>query len=430
MALAVAIVSAVAVVVAGGTGARAASGPTHHDGGGERGPLDVLSAKQSQSRDRIKIEVKTRDRWAPQSLQGNPTIGRDTVGSYLCLELRQSSKVKRYCLTRRRNGKTAMLGGTLRQSGDVSEPHSLPSAIIRRKGRNGFSTSFRYGAPGLHPGGFRWRVLSAWARGECAPEEPPPVDPPPGPEPEAESQQQRDVERDRRARREPCRDVAPNKSLYRASVIRPRIVGCTRDEDLFNFSGPRGKKRIALTFDDGPSSYSDRIIDILRRTHTEATFFWIGENIPGRTSLLRRAFQEDNELGNHSLHHETGGASYGSIRETSKRIRQATGFEPCLYRPPGGNLSSSSARAAWSQGMSNILWDVDTNDWQGPSASTIYSRVVNGARSGSIVLMHDGGGNRSATVAALDDIIHTLKRRGYQLVTVTKLLGERYRWIP
>ncbi len=79
--------------------------------------------------------------------------------------------------------------------------------------------------------------------------------------------------------------------------------------------------------------------------------------------------------------------------------------------------------------MSSILWDIDTNDWQQPGSGAIHQRAV-AARSGSIVLMHDAGGNRSQTVAALPGIIHTLKQRGYRLVTVSRLLGNRPVWKP
>lgn len=424
VALVVAALCAILVVLSSDPGAEAAWGPRHRDGGGERGPLDILSAMQGQSRARIKMHVVTRERWSPQSLQGNPTIEAGSFSSYLCLELRQRPTSRRYCLIRRENGKMTMIGGTPSESGDVNDPRNLRGVVVRRGGRRSFSASFPYGSAGLHPGTMRWRVLSAWDRGECAPEPPPPPPPPPA------SKRERRSTHDGLAKREPCRDVAPNSGFYRASVIRPRIVGCTRDEDLFNSTGSTRGKRIALTYDDGPSSYTSQVLDALKRTNARATFFVVGENIPGRTSLLRRMLAEDHEIGNHSLHHEINGASYSSIHETSDRIQDATGFEPCLYRPPGGNRSSSSASAAWSQGMSSVLWDVDTNDWQGPSASTIHSRAVGPARSGSIVLMHDGGGNRSATVAATDDIVRTLKRRGYRLVTVTQLLNERFRWIP
>jgi peptidoglycan/xylan/chitin deacetylase (PgdA/CDA1 family) len=113
---------------------------------------------------------------------------------------------------------------------------------------------------------------------------------------------------------------------------------------------------------------------------------------------------------------------------TNSRIRSATGFEPCLFRPPGGAYDSRVVSDAKALGMTTVLWNVDPRDWSRPGSGAIYSRVVSAARPGAIVVMHDGGGDRSQTVAALPRIIRTLKGRGYRLVTVSKLLGQRTIW--
>jgi peptidoglycan/xylan/chitin deacetylase (PgdA/CDA1 family) len=298
-----------------------------------------------------------------------------------------------------------MLGGHINQHGNVGSPANMPSVVVDRHDMRSAAISFSYGAIGLHPGEFRWRVLSGWDDPSCVPE--------PG-------------EQERR----PCNDRAPNHLYYHRDIIRPHVVGCTRDEDVLNLRGSGRRREIALTFDDGPSSYTGHVIDILNHTHVHSTFFLIGQNVGGHERVMRRALESGHELGNHSMHHETNGASASSLRETNSRIRSATGFTPCLYRPPGGYISGTTTQAAWSQGMSNILWDVDPTDWQTPGSGAIYSRVVSHAHAGSIVLLHDGGGNRSQTVAALPNIIHTLKGRGYDLVTVSHLLGEKNRWVP
>ena len=110
-------------------------------------------------------------------------------------------------------------------------------------------------------------------------------------------------------------------------------------------------------------------------------------------------------------------------------IRDTTRFKPCLFRPPYGAIDGRLAAEAGAQKMKSILWDVDTNDWRTPGSGSIYSSIVS-AGSGSIVLMHDGGGYRSQTVAALGPAISNLKRRGYRLVTVSKLLGNRTIYRP
>ena len=106
------------------------------------------------------------------------------------------------------------------------------------------------------------------------------------------------------------------------------------------------------------------------------------------------------------------------------------GFQPCLFRPPFGSFNAGTVANARRAGMSTIIWDVDPRDWSTPGTAAIYSRVVSGTHTGSIVLMHDGGGPRGETVAALPRIIRTFKSRGYRMVTVSQLLGQPLLWRP
>jgi peptidoglycan/xylan/chitin deacetylase (PgdA/CDA1 family) len=115
---------------------------------------------------------------------------------------------------------------------------------------------------------------------------------------------------------------------------------------------------------------------------------------------------------------------------TSNRIKEATGFRPCLFRPPYGAYDSRVVSDARSLGMTTVNWDVDPTDWTTPGSEAIYQRVVSHVQPGSIVLMHDGGGNRSQTVAALPRIIQNLKGRGYHFSTVSQMLGQRTIWEP
>ena len=206
-----------------------------------------------------------------------------------------------------------------------------------------------------------------------------------------------------------------------------RPVGCTDNGPSPRFSGSRHRKRVALTFDDGPSAYTPKVLRILRRKHAKGTFFELGALVPGLASTSRSVIDSGSELANHSLRHESY-PGRASMAETSRRIKRATGFEPCLFRPPGGAWNSRLVADARRLGMTTIVWDVDPADWSRPGSGAIYSRVVSNTRPGSIVLMHDGGGDRSQTVAALPRIIRTLRHRGYGFVTVTKLLHERTLW--
>jgi peptidoglycan/xylan/chitin deacetylase (PgdA/CDA1 family) len=198
---------------------------------------------------------------------------------------------------------------------------------------------------------------------------------------------------------------------------------------VLDTNGPRDGDVVALTFDDGPSEYTPGFLDVLREKHVHATFFEIGQEVPGREDTMRRILREGDEIGNHTMHHATL-PGYSEIAEASSAIRAATHFQPCLFRPPGGAVDAAVIDTAASLGMRTITWDVDPSDWSEPGSGAVYSRVVGAVRPGSIVIMHDGGGNRSETLAALPRIIDTLRGRGYRFATVTELLGRRLLYRP
>ena len=193
-----------------------------------------------------------------------------------------------------------------------------------------------------------------------------------------------------------CETSLPGRGA-RVFRLRPvRAVGCSGGGTGLEASGPRDRDVVALTFDDGPSDYTPAFLDVLRDKHVDGTFFEVGQEIPGRESTLRRILDEGSEIGNHTTHH-TELPGYADIVPTSALIQAATHFEPCLFRPPGG---------------------------------AVYSRIVGATQPGSIVLMHDGGGDRSGTLAALPAIIDTLRARGYRFATVSELLGQRLIYKP
>jgi len=121
---------------------------------------------------------------------------------------------------------------------------------------------------------------------------------------------------------------------------------------------------------------------------------------------------------------------YAQIAGAAARIRAYTHFQPCLFRPPGGAANSSVIASAGSLGMRTITWDVDPQDWSLPGTEAIYSNIVRHARDGSIILMHDGGGPRGETLAALPQIIDALRARGFGFATVSELLGDRILYRP
>jgi peptidoglycan/xylan/chitin deacetylase (PgdA/CDA1 family) len=151
----------------------------------------------------------------------------------------------------------------------------------------------------------------------------------------------------------------------------------------------------------------------------------IGRQVAAHASLLKRMLRDGDMIGNHTWSHANvglGGAT-AQIAETNVAIRAASGFTPCLFRPPYGASSPALVAEVEAAGMRSIRWNVDPADWKSPGVEAIVANVLANAHDGAIVLSHDGGGARDQTIAAYERIIPALRARGYKLVTVTDLLG-------
>lgn len=184
------------------------------------------------------------------------------------------------------------------------------------------------------------------------------------------------------------------------------------------------EKVVALTFDDGPTHYTDDILAVLKKYKAPATFFVVGKiaaSNPERIAQLKAAGMEVEDHG--WAHADLKDASYQAV------LSEITGPETVIgkskyFRPPYGLFGQTIRKAAGSLGMTLVSWDVDTLDWSSKKASAILSKVKAGVKPGSIVLMHDGGGDRSATAAALPGVISWLRAQGYKLVTVDELVRQ------
>lgn len=178
-------------------------------------------------------------------------------------------------------------------------------------------------------------------------------------------------------------------------------------------------KPVFLTFDDGPSStYTPQILNILSEYQARATFFEIGENVAARPWLTGRAYRRGNSVQNHTWSHpDLRYVSWTTFKyqvtSTDRVIRSQTGYTPHCLRPPGGAVNSTVYSRAAALGKEIKLWTIDPRDWSMPGTSAIIWRVLNNVAPGSVILLHDGGGNRSQTVAALPTILQKLKARGY-----------------
>ena len=193
-------------------------------------------------------------------------------------------------------------------------------------------------------------------------------------------------------------------------------------------SANTGKRVVALTFDDGPSTYTPQVLSILRQQHVPATFFVIGEQVAGFAQYVRDERAQGDLVGDHTWTHPdlvqlSADQVRGQLSQTAQAIHAASGYWPVWFRPPYGSVDGQVVDVAASLGLRTVLWSVDPQDWALPGTAAIEERVLSAARPGSVILMHDGGGDRSETVAALPTIIDTLKARGYRFDTLDQLFG-------
>lgn len=184
-------------------------------------------------------------------------------------------------------------------------------------------------------------------------------------------------------------------------------------------------KCMVLTFDDGPSQHTSRLVDLLDANNVQATFFVVGQNVVNFPATTQRSFANGNEIMNHSWDHPDlatlGPTEVASeLSQTSNAIESIVGVRPKLMRPPYGSYNATVTSAAGQQGMSVILWNVETSDWSVQVTSAVIDNATSRAQPGGIVLMHD---LYPTTVDAVPTIISNLKARGYALVTVSDLLG-------
>ncbi|HET6531647.1 MAG TPA: polysaccharide deacetylase family protein [Actinoplanes sp.] len=180
-------------------------------------------------------------------------------------------------------------------------------------------------------------------------------------------------------------------------------------------------KTVALTFDDGPSRHTAPILDILYRHRVPATFCLLGDNAEAQPHLARRIAREGHQICNHSRSHpDLARASAdrvrGEVAVAQWQITRATGVRPRTFRFPYGSSDARAERIVRRYGLRPLDWDVDPQDWTRPRSGTITARVVRQVRPGSVVLLHDGGGDRRHTVAALETIVGTLRAQGYRFV--------------
>ncbi len=183
-----------------------------------------------------------------------------------------------------------------------------------------------------------------------------------------------------------------------------------------------GPGQVALTFDDGPGAYTSQVLAVLTRYGVGATFFDVGYQVAARPDLVRAEVAAGESAEVHTWDHadltrlDPAGIA-AELASTANAIRAASGEQPTCFRPPYGNTNATVVATAAGLGLAQVLWNVDPSDYRRPGASVIASRVLAAADGrGLVVGIHDGGGDRSQTVAALPSIIDGLRARGYRFV--------------
>lgn len=376
----------------------AVAGGKAHALASDGSPLDLRSVALGQTDRDLVLTVRSRTRIVPEQLAAGKGHLCATLGTApLCVE--------------RRSGRWALRRGARAVEGTVAQPRA-GTLVVRVLPR----------AIGLEPGALRWSVAAtpascagasaAAGTGGATPDAETGGGAPSTPGPSTTA---------------PCRSRAPRGTgTYAGRVWHAVVTGCIRKGAGQVNHGPRGKE-VALTYDDGPSPYTRPLLATLDRLGVPATFFMIGQQVPGQGALLRRMLDEGHELANHSWNHANlGGGGPGAssqLARTNAAIRSATGFTPCVFRPPYGSTSGDLVSRANALGMTSIIWSADPLDWRTPGTGAIVGRVLSQTGPGGIILSHDGGGNRAQTLAAAPQIIAGLRARGYRFVTVSRLLG-------
>jgi len=366
-------------------------------------PLAVLSASVAQEGQGLVWQVELTEPFSPGALRRN--------GRSLCLLIERTSNgsvASRVCLSGPRRGAVMpeLIYTPVTPLG-LGAGTAVTATVTRTSDRE-LTASFLPASIGLGYRSMRWQVLSTVTAPGCAPARPGATS---------------------------CATLFPAAPAL-VQLHTPRLVGCLPAGPDWVFDGPVDKREVALTFDDGPwwEPPASDFVSLLAREHAPATFFEIGEHIATydpHGTVEREMLADGDMIGDHTWSHpDLVGLSAAQQRDQIARaaaaIRTATGgFEPCLFRAPDGAVDPSLLAIARSMGFATIQWDVDPRDWALPGVTAIIDNVVSHAHNGAIVEEHFGGGPRYQTLDALPLEIAQLRAKGYQLVTLTQMLGYK-----
>lgn len=202
-----------------------------------------------------------------------------------------------------------------------------------------------------------------------------------------------------------------------------------------NVTPKNGEKLVALTFDDGPSNYTDQILAILKKEDVKATFFMLGENAKALPDQVKHVKDGGHQICSHTMHHLDlvtldKQKELSEINDAFQALEGAGAPPTTAIRPPYGSLNMKTWLAGEGKFAYSFLWTKDSLDWKRPGADVIVKNCTGTNAPGDIILLHDGGGDRSQDVEALPQIIANLKAKGYRFVTMTELMQSDERIAP
>ena len=197
-----------------------------------------------------------------------------------------------------------------------------------------------------------------------------------------------------------------------------------------------GSRLLALTYDDGPNDpYTWRLLEVLERHGVKATFFLIGRFVQQKPELARALVDAGHSIGSHTWDHPnlifaSAAEVRRQLQKTQQAIREVTGVDAQLFRPPFGGRRPVTLRIARAMGLQPIMWNVSCHDWKPISTNEIVGHAERQIRGGNVILLHDGeyhriGVDRSRSVDATDRILTRYKAEGYDFVTIPEMMGKQ-----
>jgi peptidoglycan/xylan/chitin deacetylase (PgdA/CDA1 family) len=360
-------------------------------------PLALRQGEVRQVERTLEFSVATAAPVTLGSLESQPDLD-DGRSRYLCLEIQQKdggAYGELICA----GGSEAAMGVTPlgEQASPVTEDGEI-AAKVDRPEPEVLKVTIPLAELGLPPGGYDFRFISS--DGSCGSE--------PG---------------------DACVDRLPEGGSGGFELQTPVMASCSGADGIQYRYGPRDRKAVALSFDDGPGPSTGEILEILKEKRAEGTFFLLGQAVEMNPELAREIVLSGSEVANHSMAHDAYPTSE-DLSATNDVIEQAAGVRPCSFRPPYGSVDGPLTQRAAGEEMNTVLWDVDTEDWTDwSSVESVVEGTKLNTQPGSIILMHDGGdARRDKTIEALPQIIDELRAEGYEFVTVSELLGNTIEW--